>query len=139
MTSPTGNNNDQGRGLTLIEVLISVVILSMGSVVIMEAFGRMAQAMAVADDETGAYLFAMSKMSEVEVEFREGRTPEEDEESGSFRLGERGYEWALRSSTLSEEPPVKSIALDVEWQRGSEMYTRRFETMLRVAVPETGP
>ena len=139
MTSPTGNNNDRGRGLTLIEVLISVVILSMGSVVIMEAFGRMAQAMAIADDETGAYLFAMSKMSEVEVEFREGRAPEEDEESGSFRLGERGYEWALRSSTLSEEPPVKSIALDVEWQRGSEMYTRRFETMLRVAVPETGP
>jgi hypothetical protein len=120
-------------------VLISVVILSMGSVVIMEAFGRMAQAMAVADDETAAYLFAMSKMAEIEVEFREGRAPEEDEESGSVRLGQRGYEWTLRSSTVSEEPLVKSIALDVGWRRGSEMSVRRFETMLRVATPESAP
>ncbi|MBI3324649.1 MAG: hypothetical protein HYZ92_05155 [Candidatus Omnitrophica bacterium] len=124
--------------MTLIEVLISVVILAVGSVVIMEAFGRMAQALAVADDETGAYLFAMEKMAQVELEFRQGRLPEDDKESGSFRLGDQGFDWTLRMSAVSEEPPVRSVALDVEWQRGAADYSRHLETVLRVAQPEKG-
>jgi len=122
--------------LTLIEVLISIVILSMGSVVIMEAFGRMARALAVADHETDAYLFAFSKMAEVEMSCREGVPPEDDEESGSFQVGGQGYQWTLRTVTLSDEPPVKSIALEVAWRRGAEEHARRLETVLRIPQDE---
>jgi len=46
------------RGLTLIEVLISVVLLAGGVVLVMQSFATASEAMARADDRSAAYLFA---------------------------------------------------------------------------------
>ncbi len=127
MTSGTGNDP---KGLTLVEILASVVILSFGAVVTMQALGRVASALSVAEYQGEAYLFAMAKMAEVELALRSGQ-PVEESSQGSFRLGEHLFRWSLSLSTEPINPQFKAVSLTVAWSDGRHAYERHLNTILQ--------
>lgn len=58
---------DPGRsGITLVEVLVAVAILSMGAVMILSAYGLAASALASSRDNLCVYLLLKEKMDEIE-------------------------------------------------------------------------
>ena len=131
MTSPIGSRH----GFTLIEVLVSLAILGLGAVTVLQALARIAHAQALTAYQANAYLFAVSKMGDVEVAFREGKDIH-DQDTGSFHVGPRNFQWELVATPVVEAPGVRAVSLTVRWRAGQQAYARRFETQLREPLPE---
>ena len=117
------------------ETLASVVILSVGTVYVMQALLRAAHAQAVASQQADASLLALSKLADVELAVREGRTPEEHE-AGRVRLGPHAFDWDLTATPAITDPKLLTVALAVTWEEGGVSRARRVDTLLRLPEPE---
>ena len=127
----------EDRGLTLIEVLVSLVILSAGAVTILQAMMRISHAQILTTYQSKAYLFALSKLGDVEMAFRQGGDVKEHDD-GTVRVGECAFQWELAAIPLVEEPLVRAVSLAVRWRAGAQDFQRRFETQLRQMPPAPG-
>ena len=119
-----------GKGFTFVEILISVVILSVGAVLVMQALGRAASAMVIAEHRKQALLFSTSKMAEIDTNLLQGRQIEEHT-GVSFQIDEQLYRWNLSSPLNKEEPERKSVSLVVTWNDGLQEYEHPVITVLR--------
>ena len=131
MISRTGNS-----GLTLIEVLVSVAILSMGAVVVMQALARTAQAQALAEDRAQAYIVGASKMAEAELSTLAG-TALPEHEDGHVRVSEQAFEWSINTVLEAEDPSLQLVMFAVTWQRGQYTYQQAVSTLVR--LPQESP
>ncbi len=119
-----------GKGFTLVEILVSVAILSIGAVLVMQALGRAASAMVIAEHRNQATLFSVSKMTEIEMALLQGQEVEEHT-GGSFQVDEQLYQWSFSSPLNKEDPQRKSVSLVVTWNDGGHMVEHHVETVLR--------
>ena len=118
-------------GLTLVEVLVSVVIIAIGTVVVMQALARVAQAQVVADDRVQASLVASAKMVEAELATVDG-TPLSEHDGGHLRVNEQPFDWTLSAAASAEDPQVQAITLAVSWSRGQKTYRQEVSTLVRL-------
>ena len=125
-------------GMTLVEVLISVALLAGGAVLIIQAFAHAWEAAGVEDDRLKAYLFAVSKLSDLELAHHENHDLR-DKISGSFRSGKDTFKWethiepAFEPPADSKEIPPDRLSFSVQWPRDEW----RFETLLSPPKQET--
>ena len=127
MTYETGND-----GFTLVEILVSTVILSLGAVVLMQALGRAAFAATSAANHRQACLFAQAKMAETELALRQGQElPETD--SGSFESDHVRFGWSRSCRGEENDPHRKQVSLSVLWGEGGGHSEQRVETFLEEA------
>lgn len=147
MTSPIGArpkrktpSSSAACGMTLVEVLISVALLAGGAVLIIQAFAHTWEAAGVEDSRSAAYLFALSKLSDLELAHQQNHDLR-DKVSGNFRSGKEIFKWETHIEPAFTPPPEsKEIAPDrvtllVQWPRDQW----RFETLLsppKQEVPE---
>lgn len=133
MTSRIGSDAAQARrGLSLVELMASVVLLAVGSVVVMHALALAAYAQAILERRSGAYLVALSKLAGLELAFREGTALEDRaQEHGSVRIGEQGFIWNVRMAPWGDDPHVRVVDLTVAWREGDQISERPFDTILR--------
>ncbi len=117
------------RGFTLIEILISVVILASASVLVMQALARGAYTLAVATNRIRAYAFVATKMAELSTSLRQGIAPDR---SGHFRVGRDEFRWYVQSSELPDGPKLELITLTVGWRQGRRPYEARVGMVRRV-------
>lgn len=128
----------QRAGLTIIELLLSVVLFAGVAVVVLPALGNASQMTQLAIRRGEAYVYGMNKMSELELAYSESvDLPSSD--SGRFRT--RGnkitpYQWQLTTTTYREDPPLQKVELTVLWPRGREMDSIAFQTILRLRETE---
>jgi len=120
--------------LTLIEVLISVVLLAGGVVLVMQSFATASEAMARADDRSAAYLFAMSKLADLELAHQEGRDLTA-RSSGSFRVGRRPFSWRVELAPSAERVGGKLVTLSVTWPRGRSTDEAEYTMLLTPPPP----
>ena len=130
MTLPTGNNN---RGLTLIEVLVSVAILSAGAVVLTQSLANAAHAQAIAESRMQAYLLAASKLGELELIAARGEVVPAQAE-GTIRVGGEAFGWSI-SASAPDEALAQAVTLRISWHHGSREHAQQLETMVR--LPES--
>ncbi len=123
-------------GLTLVEVLVSVVLIAVGTVVVMQALANVAHAQLVAEDRAQAYLGAASKMAEVELAVA-GGTPLPEETGGQGRLHEQPFEWSVSAVAHADDPEVRTVTFAVRWNRGRDTYRQEVSTLVR--VPQESP
>ena len=121
------------RGLTLIEVLLSTVILAVGAVFVMQALARISYAHLVAEDQRSASLLAMSKMAEIELAVRAGALSEKGEQ-GHVRIGLQTFTWDATSAALADDPTRALVHLTISWRRGDAGFERRLDTILRLPL-----
>lgn len=117
------------RGITLIEVLLSTVILAVGAVFVMQALANISYAHLVAEDQRSASLLAMSKMAEVELAVREGSLSEKGER-GHVRIGLQAFTWEATRAALVDDPTRVAVHLTVSWRRGDASFERQLDTIL---------
>ena len=113
------------RGLTLVEVLISIAILAAGSVLIMQALARGASTLALAQRRMTAYSFAASKLADLQLAAAEGKTVRT---AGQFGADKDRFEWHLDTSPL-EVPSLQAMTLTVEWRQGGRRYESSFSAV----------
>lgn len=121
------------RGLTLIEVLISVILLAGGAVLVMQSFATGWEAIVRADERANAYLFALSKLADLELANQQGRDLAERTE-GSFRAGAKPFSWHLdvRAGEKSANS-AQLVTLSVSWPRGKTQDGAEFSMLLPAA------
>ena len=123
------------RGLTLIELLISVAILASAAVIIMQALARGAYTLALAHNRLRAYAFCASKMADLETHFRDANPLDTH---GEFRNGRDQFQWHVETSPVSDDPPFELVTLTVGWQQGRAAYESQVSALRRVvqAAPQ---
>ena len=134
MTSPIGNSprktSKRHRGLTLIEVLISVILLAGGAVLVMQSFATGWEAIVRADERASAYLFALSKLADLELAQGQGRNLAERTD-GSFRVGAKPYTWHLNLQADEEKARAPQlVTLSIYWPRGRDKDEAQFSMVL---------
>ena len=127
MTSATGRNN---RGLSLIEILVTVTLLAAGGVWVLQAFARSWEASTVAQQRGTAYLLALTKMSEIELRLREEPPVEVLTREGDVRQLPQTYHWAWQATPMADQPPTFAVDLTVGWQQGRVPYEERLSTIV---------
>ena len=120
--------------MTLIEILISVVILASAAVLVMQALARGAYALAAAKNRLTAYLVATTTMAELELHARSAQAMRPE---GRFRVGRDQFQWRVETSPTSDDPPLTLVQLTVEWQQGLHTYASTITTIRQPAdVPQ---
>ena len=122
--------------MTLVEVLVSVAILAVGTVVLMQALGRVSWAVLVGESERETLLFSFSKMGETEWQVQSGlELPEK--ENGKFSSGGHEFFWRRTIQSDPMQPELKSADFGVTWGTGSARGEYRVETLLKQPVKES--
>lgn len=125
----------RSRGLSLIEVLVSVALLCAGAVFLSQSLANIAHANAVAEHQANAYAVAVSKMAELELAVREGQDLE-DARHGTVVQGLQQIAWHISVEPLPDDPTRRNVALTVSWRDGGRAYERRVDTVMKVAAPQ---
>ena len=102
------------RGLTLVEVMVSVTILAICLVLILNSFVRSTRATELSDDFFRSTLLFEDKLYEMcNTELDEGF------QDGVFSNFGNRFSWRLHVVKL-EELPIKETELEISWNQGSK-------------------
>ena len=136
MTSPIGEQRPARRpdGLALIEVMMSVVLLATVSIFVLQAFATIARAQSVSECRLIALDFASGKLEEIQRDAAVSETLEGG--SGSFRVGQRRFQWEVGFEPIDWSERIQSANLSVQWRDGTELNVSRFRTFVGVQVEE---
>ncbi len=118
MTSRIGSNRKIPRGFTLIEVLITVSILSLGTVLIAQSNMMSLGAYGLYSDRLKVQNWAEEKLWKAQEAIL-AESPA-DENSGEETIDGRAYRWSLSvTSDLYEKVEFYTIDLRVRWKEGA--------------------
>jgi general secretion pathway protein I len=98
-----------GRGFTLLEVLIAVLVLSLALVALVRTTALEARALTQVREATLAQWVAANVIAETRL--AEG-VPASGRRSGSSEMGQRRWRW-LMETTPTEEPSIQRIEVSV--------------------------
>ena len=135
-------NTRDGKGFTLIEVVVALAILGVGLTVIIELFSGGLRLARASMEYTKAVNYARMKMEEMTVKpaVQEG-TEEGESEDKTFRWQVRVKKVDLLSidKSVDYKPPVElfQVKIDVFWKSGSKERSASIES-LKAIKPEEG-
>ncbi|GEM_PF-4251924 len=113
------------KGLTLVEILISVALLAFALALILQGLARGAYALALATNRLRAYEFVATKLADVELSGDSGRT------SGRFRMGADAFAWTTEVLRLPDAETLELVTLRVAWQQGRREYAEQASAIRR--------
>jgi len=120
------------KGFTLVEALLSVVIVAVGTIFILQAFGQELTAAGIAGDNVKAVLFLKEKISELEGGILHSGDLTNLPRSGRFsEAGEKDFSWTLSliPSKLSEG--LTELWLSCFWTSRGKTYRINLATFAR--------
>lgn len=103
-----------GRGFTLLEVLIALLLLSLAMVALVRAVGQEAAALAQQRDTSVAQWVAANRLAELRLR---RDLPEDGEARGRARMADRDWSWQLQARA-TEVPGLLQVEVRVYPQGG---------------------
>jgi general secretion pathway protein I len=91
-----------GHGFTLIEVMVALVVVSLGMLGVIQAVGQTASNSSYLRDKTLAHWIAMNKLTEVRLQ---KSAPAIDKSSDEVEMGGRDWRWTMNVT----QTPVETI------------------------------
>ena len=123
------------KGFTLIEVLISVIIISIGGIFILQAFAQEVSALAVSRDNIKAILLLKEKMMEIEREIGKAGNLNGIPLGGKFsEIKEKDFTWALGLFPGDFSENLIRARLTCFWQSKGKIRNVTLETFVRKKV-----
>ena len=120
------------KGFTLVEVLISVIIISIGGIFILQAFAQEVSALAVSRDSIKATLLLKEKMMELEREINEVGNLNKISLTGKFsEVKEKDFTWVLDLFRCDFSENLIKVRLTCFWQSRGKMRNVTLETFVR--------
>ncbi|MBI4343451.1 MAG: prepilin-type N-terminal cleavage/methylation domain-containing protein [Candidatus Omnitrophica bacterium] len=115
------------KGLTLVEILVSVAILAGGTVLVLQALARGAQALSIARNRSVVYAFSAAKMADLELAAHEGGASQRE---GSFTQGRERFRWRVEHAPVEASPLLERLSLTVAWRQGARDYAVDTSTLV---------
>src|SRR5918992_1568458 len=97
-----GKGRDAKGGFTLIEVMVALVVVSLGMLGVIQAVGQTASNSSYLRDKTLAHWVAMNKLTEVRLQ---KSAPAIDKSSDEVEMGGRDWRWTMNVT----QTPVETI------------------------------
>ena len=135
-TSEIGSRKKPKRGMTLVEVLVGIAILSVGTLILMQALGRVSWTVLAGESRLHALLFSFSKMGETELEIQAAHELPEKEE-GIFRVNDREFRFKRTTQIPPDRPELRHVGLEVTWEMGRGLMEHHVETLLEQPTKES--
>ena len=143
MMSATGKNKDfmgiHGRrntgraGLTLIEIMISIAILSLGLISVMQGLAKCVSILRISQDNLASTLLIEDKMAEMEIAVKQdGLKAFLNDTSGQEQLGNAEFNWQIRLSPDQEYEILNKVTATVRWKDGRNSGSSIFSTYLTI-------
>lgn len=121
MTLPTGN--DQGsKGVTLVEVLLAVVILSVGIAGVLQAYASAVKTLEISQENIDTVNLLRAKMAEIEQSSIEEHGVSAGSADGEFEGAFEGYRWESQIQPTVFKP-LHEIHLAVSRQDGTRSFS----------------
>ena len=115
------------------EILVSIVILAVGSVLILQGLVRGAYALTAAGNRSTVYAFTASKMADLELAQRQGAALDP---GGHFGTGRRQFTWRVNAAPVNDDPELELVTLTVGWRQDRHPYESSVSMVRRVPPPE---
>ncbi|MBN2119664.1 MAG: prepilin-type N-terminal cleavage/methylation domain-containing protein [Candidatus Omnitrophica bacterium] len=116
------------RGLTLVELIVTVVVLSLGIVLIYEGFLTTLGGFNYCIDYLNAQIWLDEKIWDVQDKLSHYKTLLTEDTSGTFLTGNKEFNWYLSYDLIEglKEAGLYAIDLKVSWREGfKEISTAR--------------
>src|SRR5258705_8234574 len=91
--SHRGRQGLRGRGFTLIEVLVALVIVAVGMSALMGALSSSAKTVTYMQDKTFAEWVALNQIASVRIGLQQGQVPATGKTTGDMDLANRSWHW----------------------------------------------
>lgn len=126
MISATGRN----KGFTLIEIMVSIAILSVGLILILQGLTHCLSILRISQDNLETSLLAEDKMAELELAIKQDPGSFLKYTSGTSQSGNIEFKWRIRLTPDSEYEDLHKALTTVNWQEGvrsgSSIYSTYF-------------
>ncbi len=110
-TSQIGND----RGFTYIEVMLSVLIFSLGYIAIASSYSKVVDAFNASENNIQAMVLLNDKIAQLqENSIKEGGL-EPQNQSGTFAGRLKKFKWVLDIDAKNDTPNINQVKLEVSW------------------------
>lgn len=113
----------RSAGFTLIEVLIAIIILSVGLVMVVEAMGRTQHGLRISQNLVLANQFIEEQVTEAEMEVRQYEKLRFGSSEDVYTLPGKKFRWkrnvdAYRDESIEDETKLNRLQIDMVWNDG---------------------
>ena len=110
----TGKN----KGFTLIEIMVSVSILSIGLIVILQGFTSSLNVLRVCQNNLEASLFAEEKMAELEINIKQDKEVFLKGLTGIIQENNLEFQWSISLTPETEYEDLNKVLTTISWKEG---------------------
>ena len=121
------------KGFTLIEIMISVSILSLGLILIVQGLAKCVNILRISQSNLAATLLAEDKMTEMEIAVKQdGAKAFLSDTNGEEKSGNLELNWQIRLSPDEEYENLNQVLATVRWKDGRNSGSSVFSTYLTI-------
>ncbi len=131
MISATGQRKN--KGFTLIEIMISIAILSLGLIFVLQGLTHCLSILNISRNNLEASLLAEDKMAEAEIAVKQDADEFSKDSGGELKSGNIDFNWQIRFSPDQEYEDLDEVLTTVHWREGRRSGSSIFSTYLIVA------
>jgi type II secretion system protein I len=107
-------------GFTLVELLVTVSILTIGVISVLRSFLSVSGAFSRSNNLFNAAWYLEKKISDIEEEAIKEEGLEAGREEGEFNIEGRRFSWLMDIEELEEEQNLTRLFLEVAWREGNQ-------------------
>jgi len=122
------------QGFTLIEVMLSVVILSLGFTLILQGFSQALNTLRISQNNAKASMLADSKMAELQINAKEGQDVLSSGVNEKILLNNIEFYWRSEVTLDQEDENLNKTVATLSWQEGKRKGATPIVTYLRSAL-----
>jgi len=120
----------RSRGFTLIEIMISIAILSVGLIFVLQGLTQCLSILRISQDNLEASLLAEQKISEFEILAKQETGSFSKATSGQSQSGNVDLTWQIDLTPDSDYEDLNEVLAIVYWKEGRRSGVSAFSTYL---------
>ena len=124
------------QGFTLIEVMLSVVILSLGFSLILQGFSQALSTLRISGNNAKASVLADSKMAELQINALEGQDALVSGVNEKILLNNIEFYWRSEVTLDQEDENLNKTVATLSWQEGKRKGATPIVTYLRSTLED---
>jgi len=121
----------RSKGFTLIEVMVSIAILSFGLILILQGFAYSANVLRISRNNLEATLLTEEKMAETEIMLKQTKDSLFSGFNGESKSNNIEFKWKTELTIDEEYEDLNKVLATISWKEGRRKGTVPIFTYLR--------